>query len=374
MAESTGKGAKEPKGVDAASAPSDWMADYAYDTPMSIAWQFEYIISQEKLENLYSKAKQTQWDGAEALDWSIQIDPSKPLLDERVSGLMKLPIIQKLSKSQREMFNAHFAAQLLSQFLHGEQGALMTAAAVTHAVPDYDAKLYSATQTMDEARHVEVYDRYIKKLAIAYPISPWLKELIDATLTSGHFAKIMIGMNMVVEGLALAAFHNMRRQTTCPLLRKLTDNVLRDESRHVAFGNLYLKAVIDKMHPDDREDLAQFAFEAVKGMADSQGGADGSGPRKADPGFMKVLEVCEIDPKDFLASIMEAGQGGFRATLPPGHIHSFKDLMMPALVRVGAVTDRTRELYAAAKIPVWDDLSVLESMEDHDTGDIVMPD
>ena len=136
----------------------------------------------------------------------------------------------------------------------------------------------------------------------------------------------------------------------------------------------YLKRVISEMHPDDREDCAQFAFEAVKGMADSQGGADGKGRRKADPGFMKVLENCEIDPEDFLRALLAEGRSGFDGKLPPGHIHSFKDLMMPALVRVGAVTDRTRELYAEAGIPVWDDLTVLESMEDVDSGDIVMPD
>ena len=80
-------------------------------------------------------------------------------------------------------------AQLLSQFLHGEQGALMTAAALTHAVPDYEGKLYAATQTMDEARHVEVYERYVRKLAIVYPISPWLKELIDTTLTADQLGE-----------------------------------------------------------------------------------------------------------------------------------------------------------------------------------------
>ncbi len=156
--------------IDAASDP--WASNHTYATPMDVAWQFDYVISQEKLENLYKKAKVTQWNADEQLDWSIEIDPSKPLMDERISGLMGLPLIKNLSKSERDRFNAHFSAQLLSQFLHGEQGALMTAAAVTHAVPDYDAKLYSATQTMDEARHVEVYDRYIKKLALAYPISP----------------------------------------------------------------------------------------------------------------------------------------------------------------------------------------------------------
>jgi hypothetical protein len=350
-----------------------WQELAGYQTPMDVAWNFSYEIDIQKLRNLYSKAKQNQWDGERQLDWSIEIDPSQPIVGEDRFMFHKVPFFQKLSKTQRDSFTAHATCQLLSQFLHGEQGALMTAAAVTHAAPDYEAKLYSATQTFDEARHVEVYDAYIQKLGIVYPISPWLKELIDATLSSGSFAKTMIGMNMVVEGLALAAFHNMRRQATCPLLRALTENVLRDESRHVAFGNVYLSKTISDMHPDDREDVAQFAFDAVKGMADAFGGVDGDKPPKPDPGFLKVLEHAGIELGDFLKGMAEAGMGGIRAKLPPGHIHSFKDLMMPALVRVGAVTDRTRALFAAEGIPVWDDTRVLESMEDADTGDIEIP-
>ncbi len=360
--------------MSSTTTPSDWTQSDSYKTPMEICWQFDYAISEDKLANLYTKAKQHQWDADQQLDWSTEIDPSKPIIDENAHMFLRLPFFQKMSATQREMFSAHATAQLLSQFLHGEQGALMTAAALTHAVPDYDAKLYAATQTMDEARHVEVYDRYIKKLALAYPISPWLKELIDATLSADHYAKIMIGMNMVIEGLALAAFHNMRRQTTCPLLRSLTEYVLRDEARHVAFGNVYLKQTLADMHPDDREDMADFAFKAVKSMADAQGGADGRGQRKADPGFLKVLEHCNIDPHDFLAALREGGAVGLNAKLPPGHVHSFRDLMMPALVRVGAVTARSRELYAAANIPVWEDVSLLESMEDGASGDIVFSD
>lgn len=353
--------------------PPDWTTHDALKAPMEICWQWEYDISLEKLGNLYSKAKQAQWDAERELDWSIDIDPSKPLIDEQRHFFMRLPFFQRLSKQQRDTFAAHATAQLLSQFLHGEQGALMTASALTHAVPDYDAKLYCATQAMDEARHVEVYNRYVNKLAMVYPISPWLKELIDATLTANHYAKIMVGMNMVVEGLALAAFHNMRRQTTCPLLRSLTEYVLRDESRHVAFGNLYLRETLADMHPDDREDIAEFAFYAVKGMVDAQGGVDGTAPRKADPGFMIVLERAGVELKDFIEGLKEGNAAGLRAELPPGHVHSFRDLMMPALVRVGAVTERSRQLYAAAGIPVWDDAAVLESMEDAHTGDIVFP-
>jgi hypothetical protein len=344
-----------------------------YATPMEIAWQFDYAIDIQKLRNLYSKAKQNQWDGEQQLDWSTEVDPSKPIVGEDRFMFHRVPFFQRLSPTQRETFTAHATAQLLSQFLHGEQGALMTAAAVTHACPDYEAKLYGATQTMDEARHVEVYERYVRKLAIVYPISPWLKEIIDTTLRADHYVKILIGMNMVVEGLALAAFHNMRRQATCPLLKALTHYVLQDESRHVAFGNVYVKETISAMHPDEREDVAQFAFEAVKSMVDSQGGVDGTGPRKADPGFVKVLEHVGIDPKDFIKGMIEAGAAGIRMKLPPGHVHSFRDLMMPALCRVGAVTERTRALYAQHQIPVWDDTTVLESMEDADSGDVVIP-
>ena len=131
---------------------------------------FSYEINSEKLRNLYSKAKQNQWDAETQLDWSIEIDPSKPIVGEDRFPFLKLPLFQKLSKTTRDTFVAHAACQLLSQFGHGEQGALMTAAAVTHAAPDYEAKLYSASQTFDEARHVEVYDTYIKKLG--FPIPP----------------------------------------------------------------------------------------------------------------------------------------------------------------------------------------------------------
>ncbi len=353
--------------------PTNWDTAEILKTPMEVCWQFDYAIDKEKLKNLYSKSKQLQWDAERDLDWGKEIDPSRPLVDESRNGLDQIPLLQQLSASQRETFTAHSTAHLLSQFLHGEQGALMTAAALTHAVPDYEGKLYAATQTMDEARHVEAYEMYIRKLAMVYPMAPWLRETIDITLKSDHWVKIAIGMNMVVEGLALAAFHNMRRATTCDLLRQLTELVLRDEARHVAFGNLYVKEAITEMHDDDQEDIAQFAFDVIKKMSDAFGGPDGTGPQTPDPGFIIVLEKSEIDPQDFLKSAIEAGEAGFQSDAPPGEIHSFKDLMMPALVRVGAITDRTRTLYAAEGIPVWDDLAVLESMENAEDGNIEIP-
>jgi hypothetical protein len=327
-------------------------------TDMEVCWQFSYEADNEKLLSLYGKAKRLQWDAEEAIDWSLPIDPSRPLIDEERFGLTQIPFVRRLSAAQQESLRAHIAAYQLSQFMHGEQGALMTAAALTHAVPDYESKLYAATQTMDEARHVEVYERYIRKLAIVYPMAEGLKALIDTTLTADHWVKIAIGMNMVVEGLALAAFHNMRKSTSCELLRTITEGVLRDEARHVAFGNTYVGQVISEMHPDEREDVADFTFDVVMAMR---------GQRRAaglDPGFVQVLSTVGLDPVDFTTAMLQARADGFRVQAPPDQVHAFRDLMMPALVRAGVVTERVRARYADAGVMIYEDETVLRSMEE----------
>lgn len=351
----------------------DWKVamtpDDIYRNPMEIAWTFDYALGRNKVEDLYKRAKQNQWDSDQLLPWSTVVDPSKPMISDRSSLFQKMPFFSKLSKSQRETFTAHSTAQLLSQFLHGEQGALMTAACVTHSVPDVTAKLYAATQTMDEARHVEVYAKYCDKIAMVYPMSPWLKALIDATLKSDRYEKIMIGMNMIVEGLALGAFNNMYHSTTCPLLKQITFNVMRDEARHVSFGHAYLGPVIAKLDEAEREDLAEFTFQAINiivqaTVTQAQGLAN-----RLDPGFLQVLTNSGIDANDFFTGLDEAASMGILQELPPGQIHSLKDLMMPAIARVGLVTPTVRKKYEEAGIPISEDAHVLNAME----GGVVQP-
>ena len=333
-----------------------------YETLMQVSWNFNYESEVAKLDDLYNRAKENQWNAAE-LDWDTPIDPASPIIAADHSQYGRMPFFQKLSTEQQETFMAHSTAQILSQFLHGEQGALLTAATVAHGVPDVKAKYYAATQTVDEARHVEAYDRYVNKIAIHYPMVPWLKKLIDVTLQTNDFHKVMIGMNMIVEGLALGAFNNMYKQTEEPLLKSITFNVMRDESRHVSFGHVYLTPTIAAMHQDDREDLAQFAFEAVKILVEGQAQGGGVSPG-VDTGFLKVLEVSGIEPEDFLTGIREAEEMGITRELPPGQIHSVNDLMLPALVRAGLITPRTTQLFEDLGVPVNTDLTVLEAMED----------
>ena len=206
---------------------------------------------------------------------------------------------------------AHSTAQMLSQFLHGEQGALLTAATVAHGVPDMKAKYYAATQTIDEARHVEAYDRYVNKIAIHYPMVPWLKLLIDTTLQTNNFCKVMIGMNMIIEGL-----RSGRLQQHVQADRRAAAEIhhLQRDARRVA--PRLLRPRLPGTHgcgdaPDEREDLAQFAFDAVEISGRP-------GPAYREPVPARCCEVSEIDPHDFMAGIKEAAELGITGDLPPG--------------------------------------------------------
>lgn len=327
----------------------------SYKTLMEVSWNFNYETDIEKVKDLYTRAKNNQWN-ADELDWDVTIDPSNPIMRRENTQYYDMPFFKRFTAEQQETFIAHSTAQMLSQFLHGEQGALLTASTITHGVDDVRAKYYAASQTMDEARHVEVYDRYVNKIAMHYPMVAWLKKLVDVTLQTENVHKIMIGMNMIIEGLALGAFNNMYRQTDEPLLKSITFNVMRDESRHVSFGHAYLTPRVAAMHADDREDLAQFAFDAVQILLDGQ--------RDVDPGFLKVLEVSNISPEDFMAGMNQAAAEGLAQELPPGQVHSLKDLMIPSLVRAGLITPRTKELFVGAGIPINEDLTILHAMED----------
>jgi hypothetical protein len=157
----------------------------------------------------------------------------------------------------------------LSQFLHGEQGALLCTAKIVETVPWYDAKLYASTQTMDEARHVEVFHRYIdEKLLGGFQVNAHLRMLLDDIIQDSRWDMTYLGMQVMVEGLALAAFGFLHQMTEEPLLKQMLRYVMSDEARHVAFGVLSLKEVYEGMTDQEMKDRQEFAFEAAIRMRD----------------------------------------------------------------------------------------------------------
>ncbi len=236
------------------------------ETQTSFTWEYE--DERSKLLALYDKGKQQQWDAAERIDWSIDLDPENPQqLDDRAIPIYGSPLWDRLTKEERIKLRHHQQAQSLSQFMHGEQGALMAAARIVQTVPDLDAKFYAATQVMDEARHVEAYARLLhQKFGIAYPITPGLKALLEVVLTDRRWDMTYLGMQVLIEGLALAAFQRIRDQAKNRLAASVNAYVMQDEARHVAFGRLALRDYYPQLSEAERDEREEFVVEACYHM------------------------------------------------------------------------------------------------------------
>ena len=228
-----------------------------------------------RLDKLYEKAKVSQWNGQTDLDWSIDVDPYKvlaPADPAEVAYFAENPEspLHKLNEKEWEDLGVESMNWSLSQFMHGEQGALVCTAKIVETVPWIDAKYYAATQVVDEARHVEVFSQYLdQKLGgIKYPVNTHLGSLLDDIISDSRWDMTYLGMQIMVEGLALAAFGFMQQTTEEPLLKKLLRYVMADEARHVAFGVLSLQEVYQELTVPELRDRQEFAFEAALQMRD----------------------------------------------------------------------------------------------------------
>jgi hypothetical protein len=233
---------------------------------------WDYDRSRPQLVSLYNKAMSSQWSSVTELDWSIDVDPEELVATAKAPNVTvelaraaaDLPGSPIASWSEAEFTQLGIESQkaVLSQFMHGEQGAMMTAAKIVETVPWIDAKYYAATQTMDEARHTEVFAKYLHtKLGDAYPMSQYLEEQITDLLTDSRWDIAYLGMQIVIESLALAAFGSLLRSTQEPLLKKLLRYVMSDEARHVAFGVLSLGEYYQGLSSAELKERQEFLLE-----------------------------------------------------------------------------------------------------------------
>jgi hypothetical protein len=245
-----------------------------YTVPMAgdTRFSWEYDGGRARLLALYQKGKDKQWDAQSRIDWSHDLDAENPLgIPQELNELQGSQTWERVSRDPKELarLTRHQAAWQMSQFVHGEQGAMICSARIVESVPDIDAKFYAATQTMDEARHVEVYSKLLQdKIQMAYPITTPLRDLLDETLRDSRWDMPYLGMQVLIEGLALAAFGLLRDQTTDPLIKSITAYVMQDEARHVAFGRLSLKDAYRELTTKEREEREEFVVTACYLMRD----------------------------------------------------------------------------------------------------------
>ncbi|MGH9040870.1 MAG: ferritin-like domain-containing protein [Acidimicrobiia bacterium] len=240
--------------------PDKWFVPCETET----AFNWDYDSGRDRLLKLYEKGKAKQWNAATLIDWSLDLDFS----DQDAFPDYYVPIsgsdsFESMSRADKDNLRHHYIAWLFSQFLHGEQGALVCAAKIVQTVPDVDSKFYAATQVMDEARHVEAYSRFLNdKVDLAYPINPHLASLLDQTISDSRWDMTYLGMQVMIEGVALAAFGMIRDLTRHPLTRSLNAYVMKDEARHVAFGLLALQDAYADLTEAERREREEFVVEA----------------------------------------------------------------------------------------------------------------
>jgi len=249
---------------------------WEFDGHTDIRFTWEYDAGSPDLLELYEKGKAQQWNAATRIDWSQELDEDNPMgLPDQQVPIFGTPHWDKMTDKERRWLRWNLQAQSICQFMHGEQGALIATAKLVNTVPDPNAKFYAATQVMDEARHVEAYKRLIHdKFKIAYPITASLKSLLEQTLSDRRWDMTYLGMQVLIEGLALAAFQRIRDHATNTLAGAVNAYVMQDEARHVAFGRLALREFYPQLSEAERGEREQFVVEALYFMRDRFNQAD----------------------------------------------------------------------------------------------------
>lgn len=238
-------------------------------TDYGTTFNFSYDETRQDLLDLYEKGKRMQWNARERIDWSQELDPENPQqLPEEIFPLYGSRLYDKMSKAEKAEARRHYQAWSTSQFLHGEQGALICAAKIVQQVPDMEAKFYASTQVIDEARHVEAYKMLLEKFGVCYPATEPLKELLAQVIRDKRWDMTYLGMQVVIEGLALAAFAGIRDYSQNPLAASVNAYVMQDEARHVAFGRMALREYYPELSEAERAEREEFLVEACYLMRD----------------------------------------------------------------------------------------------------------
>ncbi|MDL4775603.1 MULTISPECIES: ferritin-like domain-containing protein [Thermomonosporaceae] len=254
---------------DLYTAPVDtstWNVPLAGDARFT----WEYGDGRDRLLALYQKGKDKQWDSVKRIDWDLEVDPHDVLgVPDQSLAIYGTRYWDAMSDRERGELRLHSSSWQFSQFMHGEQGALITAARIVESVPDLDAKLYSATQAMDEARHVEIFSRFLQdKVGLVYPINTKLQDLLAETLDDSRWDMPYLGMQVLIEGLALAAFGVIRDIAARPLPKQILAYVMQDEARHVAFGRMALRDHYRELTAPELKEREEFVIDGCHLMRD----------------------------------------------------------------------------------------------------------
>ena len=339
----------------------------AVETALSAVYNWAYEPDLDQVRTLYANALERQWIALRDLPWEQGIDREAFTQTFSMGGIpiSETRFWRDLPLETRWQVARRSAAFMLSNFLHGEQGALMVAGQLVNAVPHSDAKFYAATQTLDEARHVEAFAAYIKLLGEVHDISPGLKKLLDGVLAAGDWKFKAVGMQVVTEGLALYFFRDLRNQTHEPLLKTMLTYISRDEARHTGYGIRYLSQVVPTLSERENRDLQDFAFESTRSLMASRAG------NTMRERVMNVWVEVGIDPGDVMRKLeQERDLIAEQLQRTGGRYGPISGFIIPTLRAIGLYSERTAGFFKQ----MWTETQGAEAAERYASSSAELPD
>ena len=293
-----------------------------------VRWNdWEYGSEVEELRTLYEKGKKNQWNATTDLDWSIPVSKDEWFGTMEMSMLANVLQIMGRSEAEQKAAMLDEVAFVCSQLLHGEQAALQLCGQLTALCPTTDEKLYAANQVADEARHVEIFSRFVgEKLGVIHPIAPTLKFLLDELLAADTYEMKTLGMQTLFEGMAVGIMDMLRSQTHNPLFREMVHKAEQDESRHAAFGVLTMRRVVKSAGPEQMAQMEDWAFGILEALNANQ---------QID--MLRMLgPKYDLDPD--VVTEMFLGLPNWAEINSEVFMHT----VVPNLMRLGLITERTR--------------------------------
>ncbi len=316
-----------------------------FNTPLTGCYNWDYKVQDNRIKKLYELGKELEWNVEKDVDWSIPYpefsDEGFKFMDDQWKNHKDYA---KLSYEDRCQFIKDSQDWTISQLMHGEQGALLVASQLTSCAPTFNAKLYAASQTFDEARHVEAFNKYLQtRIGRIMPIGKNLKALLDKILTDPRWDFKFIGMQIIIEGLALAIFNTIRDTTQDPVFKRLLGLVIRDEARHVTFGVNYLTSFVTTLTEEERIEREDFCLEACTVMRNR----------------FKQYEVWEKWGFD----LEYTDEWSKENTLSSQFQYLLFNRVMPNLKKIGLLPDRLLPKYEQLGVSQW-----IDSESDYETS------
>lgn len=301
------------------------------EVPVDLHWSWNYASEVEELRALYERGKRGQWNAEDDVDWSAPFSRDDWFLPRE--GLLLLPtILTMMGRDEATCREAGFDefGFTMSQLLHGEQAALQLCGQLTNSCPTMDAKFYAASQVADEARHVEVIAKFLqRKVGTIYPIGATLKVLLDKLLEAPTWKTKTLGMQTLFEGMAVGIFDMIQKNSSNPFLSDIIRRVKQDEARHAAFGILTMRRTVRESSTEEMNEMEDFAYGILEALNANQ---------QLD--MLRLLgPKYGLDPD----SVVQVALG-----LPDwAKLNSdlFMHTVIPNLVRLGLITERTEAKY-----------------------------